>query len=1106
MAIAYDAITTTSSTTTATSLSLNHTASGTDRLAVVIVHIMRNSDAGVAVTAATYGGNAMTERATIENRHAAGSKTYRTSIYTYTGPPTSSTAVSVTWDQNAIASALAVMTYTGVDQTTPYDANGTANISITNNATVSVTTATADAWIVGGLMMRGGDTDPFAAGTGVEEKYDLETGTDTTGDFGAAGGYRVATSTGSYALAWTAAVSDTGVIAAISIKPKTAGTIPASSADTIEFTETAAPVMYYGSPHTYEVTAGGDDAREANGGAVTLTDNPIRINSSYPWGGMIFRGVYIPVGATVTAAYLEVYPNDVLRDSPGGTIRGERNPANFAATANNLSGRTKTATEVGWSAANIGTGTYKQSPDIKTVIQEIIGTSWSGYGDIAIYFYGPGGDLQYHARDYSGNLPPRLYVAWTIPVVHQATATDGIDFTPSTARRAIYRNTAADGLGMTDARTPRRVRRPVATDNWQFTETRTPRRIFRATVTESVGLAAAVPRRANYRAAPVDLLELLEVALRGGRVTAAAADALDVTDAATPGYHIRRVAADTWQLTPNAVTRTDWRVTVADAVDLSEAALYPLPSDSGTVDIVAYEDSSQGSDGVINIGNNESSVRATNPYNALEFRNLDVPRYAVPTVAYISLYTVTADDPGLTIRAEDTASPATLSTTTNDISSRSPLTTASVEWSAANIGLGAYKQSPDLSAIFAELFALPDWARGTSDVVLILSDNGTGGHLRYQTTEGANDPKLYIEWYLGGLTITATAADALAVMESADRRAIVAAATADSLSLATATTTAIALLVADDLSLTEMVGTLARLSIADALVLGDSVFLTYAMTLTEPLDLFEAVQRIAALRAASVDALDYTATARVKISTAAGDAIDLTDALTARRILAAIAADALRLTLITTGDIAGVLEAIATDALDLSAVANAGWHTRATAVDALDVNEALTALRRFLALAHDAGAIDDVATALKRARATATDAAGLSDALRSIMRTRAVDLLEFSETTLSTVAAILHALAADVVEYSDGTALNWRVTARDTLEFTAAIGAVMHWVESVQDALGLHGAAVFLLPNGIVRVEFAINAVTVQFDVAMPRVDTVAVQPRIDIEPHGLTD
>lgn len=225
MAIGYDTISTTTSTTNTTSLSLNHTASGSNRLAVVILHIMRNATGGIAVTSATYGGNAMTERATIEFSHAGTSKTYRVSIYTYVAPPTSSTAVAFTLDQNSLASVVAVMSFTGVDQTTPYDANNTAQVTGPTNApSVTVTTGVANAWVVGGTHMRGGDTDPFTAGTGVEEKYDLESGTDTTGDIGAAGGYRAATSTGGYALAWTASASDHGVIAAISIRPASGGT------------------------------------------------------------------------------------------------------------------------------------------------------------------------------------------------------------------------------------------------------------------------------------------------------------------------------------------------------------------------------------------------------------------------------------------------------------------------------------------------------------------------------------------------------------------------------------------------------------------------------------------------------------------------------------------------------------------------------------------------------------------------------------------------------------------------------------------------------------------------------------------------------------------
>ena len=221
----FDAVSTTTSSVNATSFSLNHTASGSDRLAVVIVALMRNATGGIAITAATYGGNAMTERATIEWDDAARSKTYRLSIYTYVAPPTSPTTVAITTDQNSIATAVTVLSYTGVDQSTPFDANGTAQINNSAAPTVDVTTTVIEALIVGGLLMRGGDTDPFTPGTGVNERYDLESGTDTTGDIGVTGGDRQAATAGTYAYAATAAVADYGVVGAIAIRPVAAGPV-----------------------------------------------------------------------------------------------------------------------------------------------------------------------------------------------------------------------------------------------------------------------------------------------------------------------------------------------------------------------------------------------------------------------------------------------------------------------------------------------------------------------------------------------------------------------------------------------------------------------------------------------------------------------------------------------------------------------------------------------------------------------------------------------------------------------------------------------------------------------------------------------------------------
>ena len=89
-------------------------------------------------------------------------------------------------------------------------------------------------------------------------------------------------------------------------------------------------------------------------------------------GGLLFRAVNIPPGATVTNAYINLVP--LTYDDPDVTIRGEFNPADFAETPNNFGSRTKTTAGVSWVASDIGLEAYEASPDISPVLQEIIDT------------------------------------------------------------------------------------------------------------------------------------------------------------------------------------------------------------------------------------------------------------------------------------------------------------------------------------------------------------------------------------------------------------------------------------------------------------------------------------------------------------------------------------------------------------------------------------------------------------------------------------------------------------------------------------------------------------------------------------------------------------
>ena len=167
---------------------------------------------------------------------------------------------------------------------------------------------------------------------------------------------------------------------------------------------------------TLPVAAGGDDGYQASDGAVTLNSTSANCNASQPIIGMIIRDVPAEPGDTALPSYLNVYCISSANDTPNLMIRAEINPANFAATLNNLSARTKTAAGVAWNANLASSGAqYHQTPDIAPVLQEIFDDpAWVAGGDVALYFIdnGGGGLLRISMRDSGTTQEPELYLAW----------------------------------------------------------------------------------------------------------------------------------------------------------------------------------------------------------------------------------------------------------------------------------------------------------------------------------------------------------------------------------------------------------------------------------------------------------------------------------------------------------------------------------------------------------------------------------------------------------------------------------------------------------------------------------------------------------------------
>lgn len=173
---------------------------------------------------------------------------------------------------------------------------------------------------------------------------------------------------------------------------------------------------------TFQCGASADDAVEETspGTTVSLTQTAPNIDSgTYEKMGLRFPSVSIPQGATINSAFLRVVIANSANDEPDLTIWGEDtdNAAQFTTAAANVSGRTKTTASVDWVSANLGAAGTFDSPDLSTIIQEIVDRpGWAENNAIALILITNGGtsdDFAPTHYDGSSSNAPKLVVDWT---------------------------------------------------------------------------------------------------------------------------------------------------------------------------------------------------------------------------------------------------------------------------------------------------------------------------------------------------------------------------------------------------------------------------------------------------------------------------------------------------------------------------------------------------------------------------------------------------------------------------------------------------------------------------------------------------------------------
>jgi len=122
--------------------------------------------------------------------------------------------------------------------------------------------------------------------------------------------------------------------------------------------------------------------------AIFLNPADMRIDDSPVGGGVRYRGVAIPAGSIIIAAYAHFYATEHSVGDITASVWGElnANPAAFTTYANYI-GRTKTTNNVLWNMYPWIKGNQYYTPDLKDIIQEIVNLGgWASGQDIVLMY------------------------------------------------------------------------------------------------------------------------------------------------------------------------------------------------------------------------------------------------------------------------------------------------------------------------------------------------------------------------------------------------------------------------------------------------------------------------------------------------------------------------------------------------------------------------------------------------------------------------------------------------------------------------------------------------------------------------------------------------
>ncbi len=220
--------TTTLSAASSATASFSHdSGTGSNRLLMLWATTLVDNT-GSGITAVTYNSVSLTNVTGASLEVAFGGRFGETQLWYLIAPATGSNTVAITYSvggdvQSACFAATALE---GAHQTVPVSATVVnTNSGSSDTTSFTETTGSANSWLVMCGNWQGGDTDPFAPGSGDTELADQASGANTFLDHGHTVLYQSTTTAGSYTVATTATASDNFVAGAAEIIEATAATV-----------------------------------------------------------------------------------------------------------------------------------------------------------------------------------------------------------------------------------------------------------------------------------------------------------------------------------------------------------------------------------------------------------------------------------------------------------------------------------------------------------------------------------------------------------------------------------------------------------------------------------------------------------------------------------------------------------------------------------------------------------------------------------------------------------------------------------------------------------------------------------------------------------------